>query len=502
MFAPRTFFATVSVAVLLGGAAQAALSADQLWARWQEAAAAAGFSLSAVGQASDGGALTLTGVTVRPAIPMGADGLEGSIAKISMTAQADGSVTVEMAPEFTVPVAGLGDGIVLSQEGLVLTAREQGAGISYDYAADRVSLNMATASTVAQTYGPPVDVTGNVNMVVTGASGTYSDVPEASRVVSLTLNAANVAYSVRSSDAEATVKSDQITTIDDVVLSAVADVPLTARLTEIEGPGDVAALLKDGLKLNLEMAQGKTAGSADEVNPLMSFKLVTTGLPGTARVSVDQTGFALEVANQGATMSGTSEVLATPVNLSFGPIVMDVKVPLVGTDAQEFRYRVALQDVLVNEEIWALIDPGKTLPRDPASLTIDAAGMASLDLLMLAEASEAGMTEITPPRLDTLDIKALAFAVAGAAIDGSGSFTFDNATDTPVPVGTGTVTVTGVNGLIDRLVTIGLLPEDQAGSARMMMGMFLTPGEGEDVLTSTLESQAGGSVFVNGMQVK
>lgn len=38
--------------------------------------------------------------------------------------------------------------------------------------------------------------------------------------------------------------------------------------------------------------------------------------------------------------------------------------------------------------------------------------------------------------------------------------------------------------------------------ARMMMGMFGTPGEGEDVITSTIEVTEDGQVLANGQRLR
>jgi len=54
-----------------------------------------------------------------------------------------------------------------------------------------------------------------------------------------------------------------------------------------------------------------------------------------------------------------------------------------------------------------------------------------------------------------------------------------------------------VNKLIDNLIAMGLLPEDQAMGARMMLGIFTRPGTGPDEVTSVIEFKDGG-LFANG----
>ena len=49
---------------------------------------------------------------------------------------------------------------------------------------------------------------------------------------------------------------------------------------------------------------------------------------------------------------------------------------------------------------------------------------------------------------------------------------------------------------------MGLVPEEQAMGARMMMGLFARPGDGEDTLVSTIEVQEDGSVLANGQRIR
>ena len=64
------------------------------------------------------------------------------------------------------------------------------------------------------------------------------------------------------------------------------------------------------------------------------------------------------------------------------------------------------------------------------------------------------------------------------------------------------ISLTGGNGLLDKLVQMGLLPQEQAMGARMMMGLFMVPGEGEDTLTSRIEVRPDGQVLANGQRLR
>jgi hypothetical protein len=112
-----------------------------------------------------------------------------------------------------------------------------------------------------------------------------------------------------------------------------------------------------------------------------------------------------------------------------------------------------------------------------------------------------------PVQLHALDVTELRLNAAGAEVTGNGALTFDNADTTtfpgmPMPAGKLDLKIVGANGLVDKLVQLGLLPEDQAMAARMMMGLFANAVEGsDDTLTSTLEFRDKG-LFVNGQRLQ
>ena len=90
-------------------------------------------------------------------------------------------------------------------------------------------------------------------------------------------------------------------------------------------------------------------------------------------------------------------------------------------------------------------------------------------------------------------------------VTGTGALTFDN-TDLvtfggmPAPTGQIDLKLVGGNTLMDKLVAMGLLPEDQAMGFRMMLSMFAN-ATGEDELSSVLEFKDGG-FFANGQRLQ
>jgi hypothetical protein len=71
-----------------------------------------------------------------------------------------------------------------------------------------------------------------------------------------------------------------------------------------------------------------------------------------------------------------------------------------------------------------------------------------------------------------------------------------------MPAGTINLMLVGGNGLLDTLVSMGLVPEDQAMGARMMLGLFARPGDGADTLVSEITFQEDGAILANGQRIR
>ena len=159
------------------------------------------------------------------------------------------------------------------------------------------------------------------------------------------------------------------------------------------------------------------------------------------------------------------------------------------------------------DTLWAMIDPAASLAHDAATIIIDTSGTATLtkDLMTDAQALEGGSSE-SPGVLNSLEIPQILAKALGAEVTAKGAFTFDP-TDTvsipgvPLPTGKIDIKATGVNALIDKLVTLGLLPQDQAMQGRMMLSMFANSSATADEITSTLEFKDK-HFYANGQQLQ
>ena len=168
-----------------------------------------------------------------------------------------------------------------------------------------------------------------------------------------------------------------------------------------------------------------------------------------------------------------------------------------------------MRDFAVSDMIWGLLDPSAQLPRDPATLALDLSGKAKVlfDFLNPDQAAALQSSGAAPGELNALTLKSLVLDAVGARLTGTGDFTFDNSDLTsfdgmPRPTGAVDLKLVGGNGLLDKLVAMGMLPQEQAMGARMMMGLLAVAGTEPDTLNSKIEINDAGHILANGQRIQ
>ena len=166
-----------------------------------------------------------------------------------------------------------------------------------------------------------------------------------------------------------------------------------------------------------------------------------------------------------------------------------------------------MSDLTISDAIWDLIDPQQILARVPVTIAlgIDAQIKLFFDLSDPDQQEALALTDV-PGELHGMQLTDLTLRGGGAEIIGNGAFTFDNSDfetfgGFPRPEGELNFDINGINELLDSLVTIGVIPEENALMPRMMLGMFTTP-VGDDALTSKIEVNTEGQVLANGQRLR
>ena len=498
----RGFAAAPLAVLLMSGTAHAALTADQVWQSWKDAAALAGLTVSAATEAKDGGALRLNGVTVA-----GAEGAGLTISDVVLEEQSDGSVTITPGTEIGMDYAGTeGDTATLdaTHDGLTITAREEGGALVYDYAADAVDIAFNSSYGTPGTADDGTAMQGKTDVTVAfeGLAGTYSDTPGANRAFGMDLTATKLAYDITSENADIPMKTTSVSETADVVIGFDVTMPQTVSLMALQSAGEFRKALEEGFAVSAVTQQGVSTGASSQESEFMPYAMEITAQPGEATFSFNKDVFAVQSTGEGVAVNFTSAMMPVPVAVTTGPVEMNMVSPVMSADtAGDFALLMKISQLSINDEAWGMIDPGGALKREPADLSIDVSGKAKIDFLAMAVADETGAPPPMPAP-ERVDIRDLSLNIAGAAFAGTGAFTFDNSMGMPMPLGEANISLTGGNALIDGLIATGMVTEEDAMGARMMMGMFFTPGADADSLTSKIEAKAGNEIYVNGQRIQ
>lgn len=490
--------ATCVAALMAAGAASADVSAQEVWDNWKDGMAIYGQEGISVGsETMAGSSLTVTDLTMS----MSEDGTDvtSTIPSIVFTERGDGSVSVVMSESYPISITGApGESatVTVTQTGMEMIVSGDASAMTYDFTANRLGISVdeiRDRSEVVQ-----ADILFNLNNVTGSYTTSYGD-----------LNVIGYDMTIGGVDMLVDVNDD----VEPLMLNFSGQIVNLAASGEVGMPADMdfeapETMFVDGFYVNAGYSFGQSAYLFDFDDGNDAANGTASASAGALALSVDFDGISYSNGVSDLAISFEGGDVPFPINASLGEYGMSFAMPLSQSDVPEdFSASFTLADLAVNDMIWSMGDPGGVLPRDPASVIIALTGTGSLffDLLDPAQAMQMVDSDM-PGALNSVTLEQLTITAAGAEVLGDGNFTFDNNDMStfpgfPRPEGEINVAVNGANGLIDKLVQMGLLPEDQVMGARMMMGVFATP-VGDDMLTSKIEVNGEGHVIANGQRLQ
>lgn len=510
----RSLAGTTALAMVLAQAAFADVTPAQVWQDWQDLSASYGQILTPGTVEDQGGVIIISDL----AVTYDQNGVKalGTIDELRFADRGDGSVEITLSDTYpmsvTVPPDEPGGNpttisFLVEQPGLVITAAGDDTETSYDFAGPSVRFSLTGIEGVD---AEAVDVTATATLA--NVAGKYIFAPDGEkRSLNSSFSADSLTIDVAGSNPDPTPSTDGSSggPGSAKISFAMADITGTTNGTILDAAAmaDMAAALKAGFATDGSFSAGKTSYDIDITDAAGSTKIVGTGETTSFGFAMNDQRLAYSGSGTGVTTTMTSPDIPFPsVTLTYAEAGFDFLMPVSPSDAPaDFALMTRLVDFTISDDVWDLFDPTKQLPRDPATLIIDTEGTATLTAnLFDAAAMEAAGT--TPPgELNSLDVTELRAKIAGAELTGSGSFTFDNTDLTtyqgmPAPTGKMDLKLVGANTLMDKLVAMGLMPEDQVMGLRMMLSMFAN-ATGEDELSSTLEFKDKG-FFANGQRLQ
>lgn len=491
-------FSLSTLGMFLSSTVMAQVTPEEVWQSWQKMGASAGQAIVADSVVRNGDTLVVSGVKTS----MAQDGatIDGRIDELQFRDQGDGTVEVTMTDTYTVDMKmPAEDGkmqeiaISLSQPGLSLIAGGSALQTEYTYAAPSVVMDMLIredAETLAE-----------VETTLTGLAGTYLVRSEAEMsMLDSALSIDSLGFEMMGGDAADGAK----------VAGTLAALKMTTSgsFLGLAAMENMAQALRDGLSTTVDFSFGEGAITVDAVESGKPTNVVASNQTGHFRLAIADDALRYGAGGTGVSLTVSGADIPFPeVKLTFGEASFDFLMPLLATDEPtDFTFLTRIVDLAVSDEIWAMFDPTVALPRDPATLVIDTKGKVRLTSDLIDEAAMAAIGDDSPGEIHALDLTDLTLKFAGAELTGTGAMTFDNNDLTtfdgvPAPTGKIDLVIRGGNALLDKLVAMGVVPQDQAMGARMMIAMFAKPGDGPDVLNSSLEFRDKG-FFANGQRLK
>lgn len=495
-------------ATLISQTAWADLTPAEVWGDWREYMENMGYTVEAE-ESTSGDTLTVSDVTMRMQMPEDGGSFSMSMGTLTFVQGDNGAVEIRMPEKMPMSIDIAPEGpddepvsmvLTYGQSGPQLTASGSPDALQYDYAAETISLTLAGLKVGEESYGEDqakfsligTDVRSRTEMTV-GDQRSYAQ----------TGQIGNLQYDVLMNTPEepATVKlKGGVLLID---FEAGGDLPT------LEDAADMAAMMQAGMAMDGSFSAGAGNSEVAVSDPENGdFGLISSSAGTKLSVKMGPEGLHYSGGQQEIAVDITAADMPFPIKFSMAETGFNLQAPLLESDdPQDFAFGLTLNEFKMSDMIWGIFDPAGHLPRDPASLVVDLSGKAKLLFDLIDPEAATAQTGGEPAELHALSVNELSLDAAGAAFDVTGDLTFDNddletVPGFPKPVGALDLSLVGGIALMDKLVSMGLLPQEQAMGARMMIGLFTVPGGGEDSLKSKIEFTEEGAILANGQQIK
>lgn len=497
-------------ATLVAQMALADLTPAEVWGDWRQYMEGMGYTITA-DQSSDGDVLTVSGISFGMQLPDEQGEMSMDVGTIRFERQSNGTVAVILPDSMPIsmdmaPPPGQGEPVKmtmsLTQSGHQMIASGTPDKIVSSYTADTLGM------TIDQIIADGTTMDGDalrMNMLASGVINTTTMTGQGdTRGYDQTGTINGMTYDLFMAPPDEPAKVSMQGQMQTLAYNTTGIVPNT-----LINAADMSAMIAAGfnVKGSFTYANGQTAITVeDPQSGEMAFNTSSDG--GTLGVEMGAAGLAYLVEQTNTKMNAQVSNLPFPVDLSMAKSAFNLMMPVTPSDEpQDFAFGLTMGDFVMSDMIWGIFDPTSQLPRDPATVSLDLTGTAKMFIDFFNPDSAAMMATQTPGELEALKMNNLIVDVAGARLDGTGDFIFDNTDMTtfpgmPKPVGEVNLNLVGGNGLLDKLVEMGLLPQDQAMGARMMMGLFAVPGEAPDTLSSKIEFNEEGQVLANGQRIQ
>ncbi len=506
VFLRRSCGAALAYAVATQGAS-ADVTANDVWADWQAYLGGMGYEVTG-DQSTSGNVTTISNMIVAMVLPDTEGQFNMAVPEMTLTENGDGTVNISFPESFPMTISGDAEGdpfsadLLYTHDALEMVVSGTPENMTYDYTAN--SLNLALDSMEFDGEAVSKDVFAlNVQMnEIAGSSemkiGENRDIAQKFTAGSLTYD---VAFDEPDSEDDGRIKGNlaDLTFEGDTIIPPGFDV---ANVQDIYGAGFAASGT-----FTYGAGSTEVAGTAEGE----AFSLSSESEGGKFIGSIDAERLVYDLVQNSSKLAVTTADLPFPIEIAMANAGLKFEFPVQASEEiQPFGFGMNLTDFTMSDILWSMFDPAGALPRDPATIALDATGTAKVLVdFMDPEAVEELETsdDAVPGELHTLKINELLVSLVGAELTGDGDFKFDNSNTEafdglPAPSGIANLKLVGANALLDTLIGMGFVSENDALGARMMMGLMAVPGEEPDTLNSKIEFTEDGQILANGQRIK
>lgn len=501
-FSQVLFGSTACFALSIAGA-QADVTAQDVWSEWKDVLGQYGTEIDYGIQNQTSSGISVSGTTLSSTIEDGEFSL--SFPDLEFTDQSDGTVlittgdtitgTMTQSPSLGSPTQILFSAILGGFQSIV---SGDPINMTNDFSVDKLTLKLDDIRQGDVSFAPQVE------MVMEGYTGRSTSTKTDVRTVDQTAAINSVTIDIDVQDPTSQSSFDGLFKVESLTASGVSVVPQDIDMS------DPAALFKSGFSSTSDFAYEAMTFDLSTVAEDQTFEATGSNAGGLYAGSFSDQGIDFKSLGRDLAIEAKTSQFPFPILINLEQSASGLKMPLAQTDAPvPFSLDFGLNGFAVNDILWSLFDPTSQLPRDPADVEIGLNGTALwlIDPMDEEAATAATLNGQDVIQLHSLNLNNLIVDIAGANLTGEGAFTFDNTDKVtfdgmPKPTGQLDLEVLGLEALLEKLATLGLLPTEQAMGARMMLGLFARPGDTPDSLTSTLKINDAGEISANGQRIR
>ncbi len=486
--------------------AQADVTAQDVWADWKNYMSSVGYDVTG-SESTSGGTLTISDLSMSMDMPEGEGTASIAMSSLVLTGNSDGTVAVTMPGTMPMHISGQDGGeefdvvINYNQSGNSLIVSGSPNDMSYNYAASQVNLALASLSVNEKQMPPGL---ARVSVTLSNVISSAQMKQDGMRDYSQRMSADSLNYDMAFKDPDSDDNGEWTGSIQGLSFQGGGVIPLEMNTSDFQ------AMLAAGFAFDgmFEYASGNSNMRA--IGDGQDFSFTSTSQGGKLGAKIDASHIAYDVSQKGTEITVTTNQLPFPISLGMAETGFSIDIPVAPSDQeQDFAMSMKMRDFTISDMIWGMFDPGQVLPRDPATIALDLSGKAKVLMNFLDPEVAEKLDDLNSPpgEVNALTIKEMLVSAAGAKFSATGDFTFDNSDlasfdGMPAPTGVANLELNGANGLMDKLIQMGMMSDSDAMGARMMMGMLAVPGAGEDTLTSEIKINGEGHIMANGQRIK